>query len=239
MPATLGRRAAAMHARLEPRRRPSSAVVARARRRRHHAAAQRLRQQFAAARVVVHLVRRPQDAHRRAAGAGRRARSTPRASSSPPPRSCSTPATRRSAPSPPSAARSSATGRAMSLPYPEPGVRLIRQDEVEEFDRQMADFKAELDDAVARPRPPLRELKAAARERLGSLYNPADYPRALRGPVRRRLGLPQRRAAGLPAAAQPPAVRAGAAAGRRPVRRGGAAGRGGVPGRVRPAGRAT
>src|SRR3954471_253262 len=39
-------------------------------------------------------------------------------------------------------------GRGMTLPYPEPGVRLIRQDRVEEFVVQMADYRAELDDAV-------------------------------------------------------------------------------------------
>src|SRR4051794_35408108 len=39
--------------------------------------------------------------------------------------------------------------RSISLPYPEPGIRLIRQDRVEAFARQMADYRVELDDAVA------------------------------------------------------------------------------------------
>ncbi len=71
--------------------------------------------------------------------------------------------------------------RGMSLPYPEPGVRLIRQDRVEEFARQMADYKVELDDAVANLDLHYGELKHAAAERLGSLYNPADYPESLVG----------------------------------------------------------
>ena len=38
--------------------------------------------------------------------------------------------------------------RGLTLPFPEPGVRLIKHHEVETFDQQMADFKAELEDAV-------------------------------------------------------------------------------------------
>src|SRR3954468_14659144 len=38
--------------------------------------------------------------------------------------------------------------KAMSLPYPEPGVRLIRQDEVDRFDRQMTVFPRELAEPV-------------------------------------------------------------------------------------------
>src|SRR5690348_6400308 len=37
--------------------------------------------------------------------------------------------------------------KGLSLPFPEPGVRLIRLDSVESFDRTMGDYKAELDDA--------------------------------------------------------------------------------------------
>ena len=45
----------------------------------------------------------------------------------------------------------------------------------------MADFRTELDDAVADLDRHYAELKAAARERLGSLFNPADYPETLVG----------------------------------------------------------
>ena len=64
--------------------------------------------------------------------------------------------------------------RGMSLPYPEPGVRLIRQDKIEEFARQMADSKVELADAVRNLDRHYGELRRAAAERLGSLYNADD-----------------------------------------------------------------
>ena len=71
--------------------------------------------------------------------------------------------------------------RGLSLPFPEPGVRLIRHDVVESFAAQMADFRTELDDAVANLDRHYAELKQAARERLGSLFNPSDYPETLVG----------------------------------------------------------
>jgi hypothetical protein len=73
------------------------------------------------------------------------------------------------------------TWRGLSLPFPEPGVRLIPLEQVEAFDRQMADFKVELDDAVANLDRHYGELKHAAAERLGSLYNAGDYPETLVG----------------------------------------------------------
>jgi hypothetical protein len=71
--------------------------------------------------------------------------------------------------------------KGLSLPYPEPGVRLIRHDVVESFAAQMTDFRAELDDAVANLDRHFGELKQSARDRLGSLYNPTDYPETLVG----------------------------------------------------------
>ena len=71
--------------------------------------------------------------------------------------------------------------KGLSLPFPEPGVRLIRLDGVESFDRQMADYKAELDDAVANLDRHFDELKRAAAHRLGSLFNTSDYPETLLG----------------------------------------------------------
>jgi hypothetical protein len=71
--------------------------------------------------------------------------------------------------------------RGLTLPFPEPGVRLIKHNEVETFDQQMADFKAELEDAVRGLDRQFEELKQAAAQRLGSLYNPADYPATLVG----------------------------------------------------------
>jgi len=71
--------------------------------------------------------------------------------------------------------------KSMSLPYPEPGIRLIRQDQIETFDAQIGSLKDELDTAVRQLDEHFADLKAAARDRLGSLYNPADYPASLLG----------------------------------------------------------
>ena len=71
--------------------------------------------------------------------------------------------------------------RGLTLPFPEPGVRLIKHDQVEGFDQQMADFRAELEDAVRNLDRCFGELKQAAAQRLGSLFNPADYPETLAG----------------------------------------------------------
>jgi hypothetical protein len=71
--------------------------------------------------------------------------------------------------------------KGMSLPYPESGIRLIRQDDLPVFDVQMTSLRAELDEAVARLDEHFGELKTAARERLGRLYNSTDYPDTLVG----------------------------------------------------------
>jgi hypothetical protein len=71
--------------------------------------------------------------------------------------------------------------RGLTLPFPEPGVRLIKHSDVEDFDQRMADLKAELDDAVRTLDRHFDELKQSAARRLGSLYNLADYPSTLVG----------------------------------------------------------
>ena len=71
--------------------------------------------------------------------------------------------------------------RSLSLPYPEPGLRLIRQDDIELFNERAQTLRAELNDAVERLDEHFGELKAAARERLGQLFNPVDYPDSLLG----------------------------------------------------------
>ncbi len=71
--------------------------------------------------------------------------------------------------------------RGLTLPYPEPGVRLIHQERIEGFHQEMLDLRRQLDEAVARLDAHYADLRAAARRRLGSLYNPADYPPALQG----------------------------------------------------------
>jgi hypothetical protein len=71
--------------------------------------------------------------------------------------------------------------KGMSLPYPDPGVRLIRQEDLERFNTRMTAFRGELTDSVANLDRHFEQLKMAARDRLGRLYNTADYPPTLRG----------------------------------------------------------
>ena len=71
--------------------------------------------------------------------------------------------------------------RGMTLPYPEAGIRLIRQNDIAAFDVQMTTLRAELETAVAQLEDHFAELKNAARERLGRLFNLADYPSTLEG----------------------------------------------------------
>jgi hypothetical protein len=71
--------------------------------------------------------------------------------------------------------------RGLSLPYPEAGLRLIRQNAIEEFSDRMRQFQEDLAEAVEALDHRYLELKAAARQKLGHLFNPADYPDSLRG----------------------------------------------------------
>jgi len=71
--------------------------------------------------------------------------------------------------------------RGMTVPFPEPAIRLIRQDCIDTFGSQMAGFREELAMAVERLDEHYDELKDLARRQLGSLFNPADYPPHLRG----------------------------------------------------------
>jgi len=68
-----------------------------------------------------------------------------------------------------------------SLPFPESGIRLIRQDGVDEFNTQMLAFRQELAAAVERLSEHYDELRSAARERLGHLFDASDYPATLEG----------------------------------------------------------
>ena len=64
--------------------------------------------------------------------------------------------------------------RAVSLPYPEAGIRLIRQQSINEFDTQIASFRNELTEAVEQLDLRYAELRSAARNRLGDLFNASD-----------------------------------------------------------------
>jgi len=71
--------------------------------------------------------------------------------------------------------------KGLSLPFPEPGIRLIRQDDVPVFDVRMNSLGAELAEAVKELNEHFVELKGAARARLGRLFNSTDYPDSLVG----------------------------------------------------------
>ena len=71
--------------------------------------------------------------------------------------------------------------KGISLPFPEPGLRLIRQADIASFDVQMTTFRAELEEAVATLDQHFDEMRNSAQQRLGSLYNSGDYPVSLRG----------------------------------------------------------
>lgn len=77
--------------------------------------------------------------------------------------------------------RALAYWKGISLPFPEPGVRLIRQEATTDFDRQIRTFRGELDAAVAELDRHYDELQTDARERLGDLFDPSDYPASLVG----------------------------------------------------------
>jgi hypothetical protein len=69
----------------------------------------------------------------------------------------------------------------MTLPYPEPGIRLIRRDHVDRFHERATLLREELEQAVTGLDRHYADLREAARGRLGDLYNPGDYPANLRG----------------------------------------------------------
>lgn len=71
--------------------------------------------------------------------------------------------------------------RGMTMPYPQKGIRLIKQADVSAFDAKMTDFQAQLEKAVEGLSAQYEAIKETAREQLGDLFNPADYPSSLEG----------------------------------------------------------
>lgn len=71
--------------------------------------------------------------------------------------------------------------KGVSLPFPEPGVRLIRRDCLEDFVDRMRRFQEELREAVEILNNHRGDLQTIAQRKLGHLYNPADYPASLIG----------------------------------------------------------
>jgi hypothetical protein len=71
--------------------------------------------------------------------------------------------------------------RGLSLPYVEPGLRLIRQADIPAFVHTLEGFRDELHAAEEQLHAVYEEVKVDASRRLGRLFNPADYPPAIRG----------------------------------------------------------
>jgi hypothetical protein len=71
--------------------------------------------------------------------------------------------------------------RGLSLPYTEPGIRLIRQADVESFVHGMEGFRQELAEAESGLHAAYDEIKDDSRRRLGRLFDPGDYPHDVRG----------------------------------------------------------
>ena len=71
--------------------------------------------------------------------------------------------------------------KAHTVPYPEPGIRLIRRSLTTAFHEAMAGFRAELTEAVRELDLQYHTLRNEAQGRLGALYNGEDYPDSLLG----------------------------------------------------------
>jgi len=71
--------------------------------------------------------------------------------------------------------------RGLTLPYTEPGVRLLRQSDIEAFVHTMEGFRDELIQAETELNNVFDLMKSDARQRLGRLFNPTDYPPEVRG----------------------------------------------------------
>lgn len=70
--------------------------------------------------------------------------------------------------------------RSQSLPYTEPGIRLIRQDDIAPFVHCMEGFKEELIEAETNLNAAYDQMRGDARQRLGRLYDARDYPPEIR-----------------------------------------------------------
>ncbi len=68
-----------------------------------------------------------------------------------------------------------------TLPFPEPGVRLIKEGYIPLFDAKLRKFREELTEAVEALDNRYHELRQQARLKLGRLYNSSDYPSSLEG----------------------------------------------------------
>lgn len=69
----------------------------------------------------------------------------------------------------------------LTLPYPEPGLRLIREQDVLTLNDKFEAGRVDLLAAVDKLEGVYLELKVKAQLKLGSLYNPSDYPASVIG----------------------------------------------------------
>jgi hypothetical protein len=81
------------------------------------------------------------------------------------------------------AVRSEASGywRTVTLPFPESGIRLLPQNSLGLFANTMAGYREKLQEAVHELAGQYDAMKSEAQRRLGSLFNPSDYPQTLDG----------------------------------------------------------
>ncbi|MFM8494852.1 MAG: hypothetical protein ACKOEM_04920, partial [Planctomycetia bacterium] len=81
------------------------------------------------------------------------------------------------------AVRSEASGywRTVTLPFPEAGVRLLPQNSLGMFASTMQTYRERLQEAARELSSQYDAIKSEAQRRLGSLFNPADYPSTLDG----------------------------------------------------------
>ena len=66
-----------------------------------------------------------------------------------------------------------------SLPFPESGIRLIKQGRIDDFNSTFEDFREQLESDVRMFDDHFAEIKEAARVRLGDLFSLSDYPSSL------------------------------------------------------------
>src|SRR5271155_3114041 len=70
--------------------------------------------------------------------------------------------------------------RSVTLPYVEPGIRLLKQSGIDAFVHQMEGFREDLAEAEGNLNRVYAQVKADARNRLGRLFDPSDYPPEIR-----------------------------------------------------------
>ena len=69
--------------------------------------------------------------------------------------------------------------RQMTLPFPEPSIRLIRRQRIDEFEAALSGIRSDLSEALHALDEVYAVLRADARDRLGELYDADDYPDCL------------------------------------------------------------